>query len=183
MTTAETPTLETGEKSVLVVMGSDSDAKAMKSAWKVLQQFNVPCEFTVVSAHRSPDKAIKLARYARLRGVGVIIAAAGGAAHLAGVFAAKTTLPVIGVALDATALDGMDALLSTVMMPPGVPVACTGIGSWGARNAALMAVQILSLQDERLATLLAEYKVRMEEEVSQKDDHLQEILIDWAEDK
>lgn len=151
-----------------IVMGSDSDLPIMQGCVDQLKKFGIPFEITVASAHRSPARAAEYADSARARGLAVIIAAAGMAAHLAGVLAAHTTLPVIGVPIDASALNGLDALLSTVQMPPGIPVATMGIGKAGAKNAAILAVQILSLADSSLAEKLAEFKVQMAAEVDAK---------------
>ncbi|MDR1545721.1 MAG: 5-(carboxyamino)imidazole ribonucleotide mutase [Deltaproteobacteria bacterium] len=149
-----------------IVMGSDSDLPIMREAAETLKQFGVPWEMTVASAHRSPDRAGLYAASARERGLKVVIAGAGWAAHLAGVLAAGTTLPVIGVPLASSPLNGLDALLSTVQMPPGVPVAVMALG--GARNAALLAVQILALSDEHLAEKLLSWKDEMARGVAEK---------------
>ena len=133
--------------SVLILMGSDSDAPVMQAAVDVLREFEVPCEMTVASAHRSPERVMRLVAEAPGRGVRLFIVGAGAAAHLGGVVAAHTTLPVIGVPIDSSALKGMDALLSTVQMPPGVPVATVSIGKPGATNAGVLAVQMLALGD------------------------------------
>ncbi len=167
---------DAGESQVLVVMGSDSDLDVMKAAVKVLRQFEVPCSVRVCSAHRTPDAALQLSKEARERGIRVIIAGAGGAAHLAGVMAAHTTVPVIGVPIDSSPLHGVDALYSTAQMPGGVPVASMGIGKSGAKNAGLFAVQILANSDDRLAAAYAEYKAEMAREVERKDAKLQEEL-------
>jgi 5-(carboxyamino)imidazole ribonucleotide mutase len=156
----------TGAPRVLILMGSDSDLPVMQEAGRVLTEFGVPFEMTVASAHRSPDRAAKYAREAEGRGVGVIIAAAGGAAHLAGVIAAHTVLPVIGVPLSGSAVNGLDALLATVQMPAGVPVATVAIG--GARNAALLAIQILAVGDGELRARYHGYKDRLAREVEEK---------------
>ena len=137
-----------------LVMGSESDRAVMEEAAKVLADFGVPCELAVRSAHRTPDAAAKWARTARARGLEVIIAGAGGAAHLAGAMAAHSRLPVLGVPLATSPLGGFDALLATVQMPPGVPVGTLGVGSWGARNAAHLALRILALSDTGLAQRL-----------------------------
>jgi phosphoribosylaminoimidazole carboxylase PurE protein len=155
-----------------ILMGSDSDLPVMESAFGVLREFGVPFEAAVLSAHRTPERVSAYAVSARGRGVRVIIAGAGWAAHLAGVLAAKTTLPVIGVPIDSSPLQGMDALLSTVQMPPGIPVATMAVGKGGARNAALFAVQILALSDPELAGKLSEYKAAMAEEVLRKNQNL-----------
>lgn len=137
-----------------VVMGSESDRAVMAEAAQVLAEFGVACEVAVRSAHRTPAAAARWARTARARGLEVIIAGAGGAAHLAGAMAANTRLPVLGVPLASSSLGGMDALLSTVQMPPGVPVGTLGVGAWGARNAAHLALRILALSDRALALRL-----------------------------
>ena len=134
-----------------IVMGSDSDRQVMEEAQKVLTEFGVGSELVVRSAHRTPEAAAEWARTARARGLKIIIAAAGGAAHLAGAMAAHSRLPVLGVPLASSPLGGFDALLATVQMPPGVPVATLGVGSWGARNAAHLAIRILALADTGLA--------------------------------
>ena len=153
---------------VTIVMGSDSDLAVMDEAAKVLELFEVPYEMTVSSAHRAPDRTLKLAETAEKRGIQVIIAGAGHAAHLAGFIAAKTTLPVIGVPIDSSALKGLDALLSTVQMPAGVPVATVSIGKSGAKNAAILAAQILSLSDKKLCVRLKEFKKAEAEKVEEK---------------
>ena len=159
--------LETPPK-VGIVMGSDSDYKVMQAAGDILKSFGIPYEITVASAHRTPARAMDFAVSARNRGMRVIIAGAGHAAHLAGVLAAHTTLPVIGVPIDSSALSGWDALLSTVQMPPGVPVATMAIGKSGARNAGILAVQMLSISDPDLQRQLSEFKSEMAEKVEQK---------------
>ena len=151
-----------------IVMGSDSDMGVMQSAADVLKDFGVAFEITVASAHRSPQRAAKWASSACERGIKVIIAGAGHAAHLAGAMAAHTRLPIIGVPIDSSCLQGMDALLSTVQMPPGIPVATMAIGKPGARNAGILAVQILSLADENLAKKLEAYKQDMAAKVEEK---------------
>ena len=143
-----------------IIMGSDSDLPVMQEAAKILKQFEIPYEIGVYSAHRSPHRTAEYVRTARERGLKVIIAGAGSSAHLAGVTAAETTLPVIGVPIDSSPLSGFDALLSTVQMPPGVPVATMGVGKSGATNAGIFAVQILALADEKLAGKLSEYKAQ-----------------------
>lgn len=137
-----------------IVMGSESDRSIMEEAAKVLEGFEVGCEVVVRSAHRTPEAAAAWARGARTRGIRVIIAAAGGAAHLAGAMAAHTRLPVLGVPLASSPLAGFDALLSTVQMPPGVPVGTLGVGAWGARNAAFLALRILAVSDAGIARRL-----------------------------
>ena len=154
---------------VLVVLGSDSDLQVMAPCLELLRQFEVPNELRVCSAHRSPLAAHELAAGARDRGFGVVIAAAGGAAHLAGTIAALTILPVIGVPLASSPIGGLDALYATVQMPPGVPVATVSIGDWGARNAAVLAAQILALGDPALADRLAAYKQQLADQVARKD--------------
>lgn len=144
-----------------IVLGSDSDRPVMEDAAKTLAEFEVPYELVIASAHRSPDLLDQYARTAESRGIRVLIAAAGGAAHLAGALAARTILPVIGVPLEATGLGGLDSLLSTAQMPPGVPVATVSIGSWGARNAAILAVEILAISDPALHQRLLEFKKKM----------------------
>ncbi len=140
-----------------VVMGSESDRPAMEDAVRVLAEFGVGCEVAVRSAHRTPDATALWARGARGRGLKVIIAGAGGAAHLAGAVAAHTRLPVLGVPLATSPLGGFDALLSTVQMPPGVPVGTLGVGAWGAKNAAHLALRILALEDAALARRLEQH--------------------------
>jgi len=137
-----------------IAMGSESDRPVMEEAGRVLAEFGVPYEIVVRSAHRTPDATAKWARTARARGLRILIAGAGGAAHLAGALAAHSKLPVLGVPLASSPLGGFDALLATVQMPPGVPVGTLGVGSWGARNAAHLAVRILAAHDERLARAL-----------------------------
>ena len=137
-----------------IVMGSESDRPVMEEATKVLADFGVGAELAVRSAHRTPDAAVAWARSARARGLKVLIAGAGGAAHLAGAMAAHTRLPVLGVPLASSPLGGFDALLSTVQMPPGVPVGTLGVGAWGARNAAFLALRILAVSDAALARRL-----------------------------
>jgi phosphoribosylamine--glycine ligase len=155
-----------------IVMGSDSDLGVMKETTSILKQFEVPYEITVASAHRSPGRAAEFATTAWERGVRVIIAGAGHAAHLAGAMAAHTSLPVIGVPIDSSCLQGFDALLSTVQMPPGIPVATVSIGKSGARNAGILAVQILALADATLQEKLRDFKTDMAEKVAQKAEAL-----------
>ena len=156
------------EAKVGIVMGSDSDLGVMEETAKVLKKYNIPFEMTVASAHRSPKRAGDFASTAKNRGIKVIIAGAGHAAHLAGAMAAYTTLPIIGVPIDSSAFQGLDALLSTVQMPPGVPVATVAVGKPGARNAGILAVQILALSDPVLADKLEENKVEMAAAVEEK---------------
>jgi len=151
-----------------IVMGSDSDLPAMKAAADFLKSVDIRCEMTVASAHRTPEKAAEYAKTAQQRGLKLIIAGAGMAAHLAGVLASHTDLPVIGVPLDGSSLKGMDALLSTVQMPPGVPVATMGIGKAGAKNAGVLALRILALSDPALAQKLVKFKQDMIKEVEEK---------------
>ena len=156
---------------VIIVMGSSSDEEVMKQAYAVLRELEIPCEMGVYSAHRTPDRAARLALEAASRGIKVLIAGAGAAAHLAGALAARTNLPVIGVPLAATPLAGLDALLATVQMPAGFPVATMAIGKPGARNAAFLAAQILATEDEALAERLRmwrEGKAHEVEEASRK---------------
>ena len=153
-----------------ILMGSDSDLPIMKEAAKVLEEFGVPFEITVCSAHRTPERAHEYAATAINRGLKVIIAGAGGAAHLAGVIAAYTTVPVIGVPIK-SALDGIDSLLSTMQMPPGIPVATVAID--GAKNAGLLAVQILATSDSSLANKLADYKTTLANSVNAKAEKLE----------
>jgi phosphoribosylaminoimidazole carboxylase PurE protein len=151
-----------------LVMGSESDRPVLDEAVKVLDDFGVGCELVVRSAHRTPEAAAAWARAARGRGLRVIIAAAGGAAHLAGAMAAHTRLPVLGVPLASSPLAGFDALLSTVQMPPGVPVGTLGVGSWGARNAAFLALRILAVSDAALARRLEAHAAALARAVLEK---------------
>ena len=158
-------------KKVAVVMGSDSDLGVVGAALKQLKAFGIPFEARVISAHRTPYEAEKFATSAIENNFGVIIAAAGKAAHLAGVLAAYTTLPVIGLPIKSSTMDGLDSLLSIVQMPSGVPVATVAIN--GADNAAILAAQILALSDEALAQRLVDYKTKMAQTVGEKDVKLQ----------
>ncbi|MGD8787470.1 MAG: 5-(carboxyamino)imidazole ribonucleotide mutase [Phycisphaerales bacterium] len=158
---------------VAIVMGSDSDMDVMKSCIKQLENFDIKPIVRIISAHRTPKIASEFAQNAIENGIKVIIAAAGMAAHLAGAMAAQTTLPIIGVPIESGGLGGMDALLSTVQMPPGVPVATTAIGKAGAKNAAILAVHILALSDDSLAEKLVEFKKEQEQKVIKKDSKLQ----------
>jgi len=162
-------------KKVAIIMGSDSDFPVVKSALTELKAYGVPFECRVMSAHRTPAEACEFAVNAKANGFGVIICAAGMAAHLAGVVAGHTTLPVIGIPMKSSVLDGMDALLSTVMMPPGVPVATVGIN--GAKNAAILAVQMLAVSDDTLADKIAENKKAMADVVIEKDAKLQQEIL------
>ena len=150
---------------VLILMGSDSDAPVMQAAADILHELGVSSEMTVASAHRSPERVMRLVREAPARGVKIFIVGAGAAAHLAGVVAAHTTRPVIGVPIDSSALNGLDALLSTVQMPPGVPVATVSIGKAGATNAGVLAAQILAVGDAAVGSRLDEYKKRLADKV------------------
>ena len=161
-------------KKVAVVMGSDSDLETMKPCIARLQSFGIPAEVRIISAHRTPAAAEQFASGARENGFGVIIAAAGKAAHLAGVLAAYTTLPVIGVPIKTSMMGGLDSLLSMVQMPKGIPVACVAVD--GADNAAILAAQMLALSDEALAGQLADFKAKMAEEVAEKDRRIGEKL-------
>ncbi|MCX8107808.1 MAG: 5-(carboxyamino)imidazole ribonucleotide mutase [Verrucomicrobiae bacterium] len=161
---------------VAIVMGSASDWPVLKEAVDVLRGFEVRFEAHVLSAHRTPTEAAEFARSAQERGFKVLIAAAGGAAHLAGVLAAHTTLPVLGVPLPGTPLNGLDALLSTVQMPPGVPVATLAIGQWGAINAALLAVQILALENPVLQQRLLAHKESLRTKAREADSKLQQEI-------
>ena len=162
------------QKKVAVIMGSDSDLPVVKAAIDTCKEFGVPVEAHVMSAHRTPEQACSFAKDARANGFSAIIAAAGKAAHLAGVLAAHTTLPVIGIPVKSSTLDGLDALLATVQMPSGIPVAAVAID--GAKNAALLAIQILAVSDPELADKLDAMKRRMADEVIAKDRKLQEQL-------
>ena len=153
---------------VLILMGSDSDLPVMENTAKVLKEFNIPYKMTVSSAHRTPDRTLKLIKSSEKDGVQVIIAGAGAAAHLAGVIASHTTLPVIGIPIDSSPLKGIDSLYSTVQMPPGIPVATMAIGKGGAKNAGIYAAQILGLKDSRIAKALKDYRKKMAAEVVKK---------------
>ena len=157
---------------VSIVMGSDSDLETMKEAGRVLDEFGVPFEIQILSAHRSPDLVSGFAKKLRARGISVVIAGAGGAAHLAGVVAAHTTVPVIGVPINSSALNGLDSLLATVQMPAGVPVATVAIGSSGAVNAGVLAVQILAVGSKPLREKLAAHKLKLADSVVRKNEKL-----------
>lgn len=159
-----------------IVMGSDSDWDKISGVAKALDEFGVGYEIHVMSAHRTPEKVREYSSGARARGLGVIVAAAGGAAHLAGVLASHTTLPVIGIPVKTDVMGGLDSLLATVQMPGDVPVATVGIGSGGARNAGILAVQILSLVDATLATALADFKSGLVDKIEKKDAAFQERI-------
>jgi phosphoribosylamine--glycine ligase len=157
---------------VLILMGSDSDAPVMQAAVDTLEELGLACEMTVASAHRSPERVLRLVREAPSRGVKVFIVGAGAAAHLAGVVAAHTIVPVIGVPIDSSALKGLDALLSTVQMPPGVPVATVSIGKPGAINAAVLAAQIIGVADTAMASRLEAYKQTLAQKVERAAEKL-----------
>lgn len=163
---------EKAEVIVSVVMGSDSDLPVMEEAVKVLEAFAVPHELFLTSAHRTPERTAQFARGAAKRGVRVIIVGAGAAAHLAGVIASQTLLPVIGVPIDATSLQGLDALFATVQMPGGIPVATMAIGKAGAMNSALLAIRILALEDADLLKKLQSCVRKMTQEVERKHENL-----------
>ena len=156
-----------------IIMGSDSDLVVLAEAGTILEEFNVSYDITVASAHRSPDIVHKYVTTAKERGIKIIIAGAGGAAHLAGVVASLTTLPVIGIPVKTKSLDGLDSLLSTVGMPPGVPVATVGINA--GKNAGILAVQILATNDKEMEEKLIAYKKKMSDETESKGNKLSEI--------
>ena len=158
---------------VYILMGSESDLSVMQEAEKVLQQFAVPCCMHIASAHRSPEKVLGLVQQAESDGAKVIIAGAGFAAHLAGVIAGHTVLPVIGVPLASSTLQGFDSLLSTVQMPSGIPVASMAIGPTGAKNAAVFALEILATSDAHLRQRLKDYRLQMQRDIEAKDAKLQ----------
>jgi phosphoribosylaminoimidazole carboxylase PurE protein len=160
---------------VSIVMGSDSDLEIMNEAAKALDDFSISYEIDVTSAHRSPARTAEFARGAASRGVKVIIAGAGGAAHLAGVIAAETTLPVIGVPIPSTALNGLDSLLATVQMPAGIPVATVAIGKAGATNAGILAAQIIGLSNTAVAGKLKQLKEKLARSVEEKSQKLQQL--------
>ena len=150
---------------VSILMGSRSDLPTMEACFNQLKEFDIPFEAHALSAHRTPNEVIALAEGAKKRGIKVIIAAAGGAAHLGGVIASSTTLPVIGVLIQTSALGGMDSLLSTVQMPGGIPVATVAIGKAGAKNAAILAAQMIALSDDEMAEKIEAFKKAMAEKV------------------
>lgn len=156
-----------------IIMGSDSDLPIMQEAATILKEFNISYEVKILSAHRTPDQHAEYSKSASKRGLKVIIAAAGGAAHLPGVTAAQTTLPVIGVPIKSKSLDGMDSLLSIVQMPSGVPVATVAIN--GAKNAGILAIQIIGLSDENIQNKLISYKKQIETESIKKNDNMKLI--------
>jgi phosphoribosylaminoimidazole carboxylase PurE protein len=160
---------------VSIVMGSDSDLEIMREAGKALDDFGIAYEIDVTSAHRSPDRSADFAKKAAERGIKVIIAGAGGAAHLAGVIAAHTILPVIGVPIPSTSLNGMDSLLSTVQMPAGIPVATVAIGKPGATNAGILAAQMIGLSDESIAKRMHAHKEKLARGVEEKSRKLREM--------
>ena len=159
---------------VLILMGSDSDAPVMQASVDVLRELGIACEMTVASAHRSPERVQRLIREAPSRGVKLFIVGAGAAAHLAGVVAAHSTMPVIGVPIDSSSLKGLDALLSTVQMPPGVPVATVSIGKPGATNAGVLAAQILAVGNADVRTRLDAYKKKLADKVEEAAKKLQQ---------
>src|SRR5437899_2724248 len=161
---------------VSIFVGSDSDLEVMREAGKVLDEFGIDYEIDVTSAHRSPDRTADYARKAAGRGIRVIIAGAGGAAHLAGVIAAHTTLPIIGVPIPSTSLQGMDSLLATVQMPAGIPVATVAIGKPGATNAGILAAQVLALSNASLAKKLSGHKEKLANSVEEKSRKLKITL-------
>jgi phosphoribosylaminoimidazole carboxylase PurE protein len=163
-------------KQIAILMGSDSDLAVMEEAVKMLKQFEVGFEIHILSAHRTPAEVMRYVKEAPEKGIKVFIAGAGGAAHLAGMIAAHTLLPVIGVPIDSSPFHGLDSLLSTVQMPKGVPVATVGAGRGGAGNAALLAIEILALSEKRLAGQLQNYRKTMSEEVARKDAELQKKI-------
>lgn len=169
---------EKGRAAVGIVMGSDTDFPVMAEAGKILSKFSIPYDMEVLSAHRTPERAHDYSKTAASRGLKVIIAAAGAAAHLAGVMAASTTLPVIGVPLGTSALNGMDALLATVQMPGGIPVATMAIDKAGAVNAAIFAAEILALGDAELSRKLMLHKEEMARGVAEKNAKVQKQLGD-----
>ncbi|MBO4392583.1 MAG: 5-(carboxyamino)imidazole ribonucleotide mutase [Clostridia bacterium] len=159
-------------KKAAIIMGSDSDLPVIKPAFQILEKFGVEYTVNVISAHRTPDRAAEFSKSAKENGYSCIICAAGKAAHLAGVMAAYTALPVIGIPIKSSTLDGLDSLLSTVQMPKGVPVATVAID--GAENAALLALQIMAVSDGELYGKLVEYKKKMAEDIYEKDTHIAE---------
>src|ERR1700758_4427835 len=165
-----------GKTLVSIVMGSDSDLEIMRESAKALDEFGITYEIDVTSAHRSPDRTAEYARKAASRGIRVIVAGAGGAAHLAGVIAAHTTLPVIGVPIPSTALNGLDSLLATVQMPAGIPVATVAIGKAGATNAGILAAQILALSSAGIAKKLGAHKEKLANSVEEKSRKLKMTL-------
>src|SRR5213082_29468 len=165
-----------GKTLVSIVMGSDSDLELMREAGKALEEFGIAYEIDVTSAHRAPRKTADFARNAAARGIKVIIAGAGGAAHLAGVIAAESTLPVIGVPIPSSSLQGMDSLLATVQMPAGIPVATVAIGKPGATNAGILAAQMIALADSSIAKKLEAHKRKLAAGVEEKSKKLRNAL-------
>ncbi len=157
---------------VLIIMGSDSDLPVAEETAKILGDFGIPFDMTIASAHRTPERVQKLATGAEKRGIEVVIAAAGAAAHLAGVVASHSLLPVIGVPISSSPLQGFDALLSTVQMPPGIPVATMAVGKAGAKNAAILAIQIIGRKDRGLVRKLAAYRRKTAREIVKKAETL-----------
>ena len=161
---------------VSIIMGSDSDLDVMSESAKALSEFGIPHEVQVVSAHRSPERVAKFCKEIKKRGIQVVIAGAGGAAHLAWVVAAQTTVPVIGVPINSTPLDGLDSLLATVQMPSGIPVATVAIGKAGATNAGILAAEILALNSNALRTALERHKAKLSKSVADKNNRLKKNL-------
>ncbi len=161
---------------VAILMGSDSDLEVMNETASLLKDFGIPYDIKVLSAHRSPEDVTRFAKQAKSQGIKVFICGAGGAAHLAGVVAAHTTLPVIGVPINATSVGGLDSLLATVQMPAGTPVATVAIGKSGARNAAILAAQMLALHDDKLRVKLEGLKKKMADSIRKKNDQLKKQL-------
>lgn len=157
---------------VLVIMGSDSDLPVVEETGRTLKEFGIPYEMTIASAHRTPDRVLRLSVEAEGKGIDVIIAAAGAAAHLAGFIAAHTLLPVIGIPINSSPLQGFDSLLSTVQMPPGVPVAAMAVGTPGAKNAAIFAAQIIGRKDKAVVKKLAAYRKKMAAGIAKKAESL-----------
>lgn len=174
---------EMSQPLVTVVMGSDSDLGTLKETLEILKNFHVPHEVRVISAHRWPEEVVKFAKKIENRGIKVIIAAAGGAAHLPGVIASYTTIPVIGIPMETETLKGLDSLLSIVQMPSGVPVATMAIGKAGAKNAALFAIEILGLSDRKIDQNLLKYKDRLACKVREKDKGVQKYFKKWLKQK
>jgi len=166
-----------GQPLVSIVMGSDSDLEIMRESAAALEGFGIDYEMDITSAHRSPTRTAEFARQAAGRGIKVIIAGAGGAAHLAGVIAAETTLPVIGVPIPSSSLQGLDSLLATVQMPAGIPVATVAIGKAGAANAGILAAQILALADSAIARKLSQHKEKLARGVEEKSKRLKERTL------
>lgn len=162
--------------SVAVIMGSKSDFDIVKGAFDTLKEFGVPCVGRVLSAHRTPNEAAEFADEAEKKGIKIIICAAGMAAHLAGVVAGHTTLPVIGIPVPSAPFNGVDSVLATLQMPPGVPVATVTAGKAGGKNAALLAVEMLAISDSRLAAALKEFRAKQREQVLEADAELQNMI-------